>query len=416
MDGNHVLRQQVVDAYLAAHPPCEPLPGHEDLVALAVHIAAVPGAAINLLTEHEQVVVASSSLEAGETFPLEDSLCHRVVEGGLGETQVPDLAADARFADSGFVSGRLAELRFYAGFPLRTPGGVDVGTLCVFDEQEQALDSGQVEALTMLARRVVDLYELSVRERELSSAAEALTAQAEALSRTNRTLDAFTGQIGHDLKGPVASLRMSLGMLAENDAVLSDSDAAWLSDTAVIAARRLGTMVEDCLEFARHGGRLQRRPVDLAALVAGVESDLSAQLDGIDLVRGQLPVVHADASQLVPLVQNLVANAAKFLAGVREPVVRVSAVTTGRDGFRLEIADNGPGVPEADRARVFDTHWQGSHEVPGLGLGLATCQRIAEAHGGRMTVGAAPEGGALFALVVPPRARTTAQVPSQPTG
>ena len=418
MEQQSPLQEQIQHEYLSVVPRGAPLPGHEDLIALARHISGVSHAAINLMQHDGHVVVASSKDEVGTTASREDSLCARVVAGGWGDTQVPDLRSDLRFSDSGFVTGELAALRFYATFPLRTPAGVEVGALCVFDEQEHALSPEQLEALSLLARRTVDAFEMAARERELAEAADELVAQSAALERVNAALDAFTGQIGHDLKGPISSLRMSLGMLAESHDASSDEEA-WLLESALTAVRRMGSMVEDCLGFARHGGRISRRPVDLAALVAGVRADLTAQLEHVTIVADDLPVVCADASQLGHLLQNLVANAAKFLTGMPDPRIRISAEVLGEDGFRLEVADNGHGVPRSERDRIFDARYQGDHDVPGLGLGLATCLRIASAHGGTVSVDDAPEGGALFVLDVPgvprpqDRQRPRAQVPSQ---
>ena len=417
MDHRTILRNQVQDEYLAVLEHQGQLPGHEDLLALARHISGVPHAAINLIQPHGHLVVASTTDEPGTMCPIEDSLCARVVEGGWGDTHVPDLRSDLRFNDSGFVTGALAELRFYATFPLCTPAGVEVGALCVFDEVEHRLSPDQLEALSALARRAVDAFEMAARERELSDAADELVAQSAALERVNAALDAFTGQIGHDLKGPIASLRMSLGMLADSHDEEA-GDEAWLLESALTAVRRMGSMVEDCLGFARVGGRISLREVDLAALVSGVRADLASHLADVSVTTGDLPVICADAGQLSHLLQNLMANAAKFLVGVPDPVIRVSAEVVGRDGFRLEVADNGPGVPASERDKIFHARYQGDHDVPGLGLGLATCLRIASAHGGTVRVGDAPEGGALFVLEVPGRQPTegAGRIPAQQAG
>jgi signal transduction histidine kinase len=100
------------------------------------------------------------------------------------------------------------------------------------------------------------------------------------------------------------------------------------------------------------------------------------------------------------VLQNLVSNAVKFTRDLPEPLIRVCAgVEPG--GWWLEVADNGPGVSVADRERVFGVLIQGDSSHGGIGLGLATCLRIVEAHGGTIVLDEAPEGGALVRIDVP---------------
>jgi signal transduction histidine kinase len=115
---------------------------------------------------------------------------------------------------------------------------------------------------------------------------------------------------------------------------------------------------------------------------------------------GDLPTVVGDPVQLRALLQNLVSNALKFSG--RSPGSRVG-VSAGRVGetWRVEVTDNGPGVPEEQRERVFEPFARIDKTIPGTGVGLATCRRIVEAHGGRIGLSGAPEGGTVAWFELP---------------
>jgi signal transduction histidine kinase len=141
--------------------------------------------------------------------------------------------------------------------------------------------------------------------------------------------------------------------------------------------------------------------VDLAAVMAEVRDDLAGELDDTDLVTDGLPVVSGDRTQLRAVLQNLVANAVKFTRPVRPPRVTVTARPVG-SGWRVEVADNGPGVPVAERERVLEPMVRGgTGKVDGIGLGLAICARVVRAHGGTLGVTDGPDGGACVWMELP---------------
>jgi signal transduction histidine kinase len=101
------------------------------------------------------------------------------------------------------------------------------------------------------------------------------------------------------------------------------------------------------------------------------------------------------------IVSNLVRNALKYVGDGAERRVLVRAWPAGRC-VRLEVEDNGPGLPEGLAARVFEPYVRGPRErAPGIGLGLATVKKITEAHGGRVDVRSAPGLGCRFGVELP---------------
>jgi signal transduction histidine kinase len=352
-------------------------PPRADLVALvevAAHVAQVPMATINLITDTEQVQVATHGFDASVCL-REDSMCNTVLHEGV-PVVVPDASLDERFRDNPFVTGVLGDVRFYATHQLRTPEGVVIGTLCVFDTVPRELTDEQEHALVGLADRVVDLLELELRTRELK--------------RSNEQLAAFAGQVSHDLRNPLTAVAMALDMLAEG--LDAEDVRVFLVQRALGATGRMQSLIDDLLAYARVGAELQRVPVDLAGVLADVREDLAAPLADATLVLGDLPTVTGDPVQLRAVVQNLVANAAKFTRPGEPPYVEVDG-TRIDGGWRVEVCDRGPGIPEDQRDRVFQPLARIDEDVEGSGIGLSTCRRIIEAHGGRIGLADAANGG-----------------------
>ncbi len=378
-------------------------PPRADLMALvdvAAQVAQVPLATINLITDTEQHQIATAGFDAS-ICAREDSMCNLV----LHEKEpviVPDASQDPRFKDNPFVTGEMGDVRFYATHQLRTPAGVGIGTLCVFDTEPRELGDDQEEALVKLADRVVDLLELELRTRELTSAVKALEAARAELERSNQVLTAFAGQVAHDLRNPLSAVRMSLELLEEQmEAPEPDADTlAYVATRANSGAERMQSLIDDLLAYARLGGQMKRRAVDLSAVMADVRADLAVPLLGADLTVDDLPTVEGDPVQLRAVLQNLVANSAKFTAPGEKARIEVRGRADG-DLWRIEVVDHGLGVPEADRERVFAPLARAHEDVEGHGIGLATVRRIVDAHRGRIGIDETPGGGATVWIELP---------------
>jgi K+-sensing histidine kinase KdpD len=371
-------------------------PPRKDLVALveiAAQVARVPLATINLITDTHQHQIATSGFDAS-VCAREDSMCNLVLHDPE-PVVVEDASLDPRFADNPFVTGQIGDVRFYATHQLRTPKGVVIGTLCVFDTEPRTITAEQEQALRALADRVVDLLELELRTRELSASVGRLEEVQAELKRSNEQLAAFAGQVSHDLRNPLTAVSMALRMLsdelAERD-VQRESGLQYLLARAISGSSRMQSLIDDLLAFARLGGELQRRPVDLAVVMREVTEDLSAALEGATLEVEDLPVVTGDAVQLRAVLQNLVANAAKFTRPGEKAHVSVCSHRRG-DSWRIEVVDRGIGVPAGQRLRVFQPLARVDDSVEGSGIGLTTCRRIVEAHGGRIGLEESPYGG-----------------------
>jgi signal transduction histidine kinase len=226
------------------------------------------------------------------------------------------------------------------------------------------------------------------------------------LRRSNEQLAVFAGQVSHDLRNPLTSASMSLEMLREQPTVMEDDDSLWMVERALSGVKRMDALIEELLDYAMVGGGLKMTEVDLVQAMAGVRDGLANGLHGVDLQVGELPVIWGDRGQLVAVLQNLVENAVKFTRSDVVPRVTVCGQVTD-DGWVIEVADNGPGVPEEDRERVFDLLTRVDKTIAGAGIGLATCRRVVWAHGGSIEMDQSPDGGALVRIHLPNRDATS---------
>ena len=403
-----MARQSVLAEY--GLPRLEPLPATtgtrtpdtqgqlQKLLVLATTITGIPFGAVNIITADQQHHIAAVGIDPG-VCSRDDSMCSRVFLSGR-TTVVPDASRDPRFQHHPFVTGQAAAVRFYASVPLVTAGGVVLGSLCLFSPSPAELTPGQQTALEIIASQVVEVLELHHHARMLARSLEDAR-------KSNELLESFAARISHDLRNPLTSVIgfTELGELQRPE----DADEFRIIGRT---SRRMLAMVDDLLSFSRLGGALQRRPVSLSAVVHDVEEDLAADLSeaGAD-VEVSDAVLEADAGQLRALLQNLIHNSVAYRRPGIPPRILVSAKAVA-DGVAVRVTDNGKGIPPEKRGHVTEplARLHRDDDPPGSGLGLATCARIAKAHGGRLTISSGPDGGTTVSVLL------RASAPEDPAG
>lgn len=379
-------RELVLEAYgVLSGPPRRELGA---LVDLAAQVAGVPYAAVNLFSSQFQHQVATSGFDGADS-PREDSMCRLVVESEQA-IMIEDAAHDDRFADNPWTTGETATVRYYGSHPLRTPAGLVIGTLCVFDNDTRRVTPEAARGLSQLADRVVDVLELELASRRLGEANDRLTA-------ANERLEHFASQVSHDLKNPLTSVSLSL------EALELDVTEPYHLDTVARARRgvdRMSGLITDLLAFASQGAAPGDDPVDLRVELGLALDDLAGRVSASSVAVGELPVVRGDAAQMRSVLMNLVDNAAKFTDGGSAPEIEVgSRMVAGLR--RVEVRDRGRGVPPDQHERIFAPMARLDKTVEGVGIGLTTCRRIVEAHGGTMGVAQREGGGSVFWFELP---------------
>lgn len=216
------------------------------------------------------------------------------------------------------------------------------------------------------------------------------------LERAAAELQDFAYVASHDLAEPLRMVTSYLELLQRRYGGQLDETADEFIGYAVDGAARMKQMIEALLAFSRVGTHvLEPVEFDLRELLGGHEIDAVVLAEPLARVR-------ADPTQAKLLLDHLIDNAIKFRAPDREPEVTISAVPEN-GGVRIDVADNGLGIAEAQQERIFKmfARLHGRDDFAGAGVGLALCRRITERHGGRITVASGPAGGSVFSVWLP---------------
>ncbi|HVI05695.1 MAG TPA: ATP-binding protein, partial [Sphingomicrobium sp.] len=222
------------------------------------------------------------------------------------------------------------------------------------------------------------------------------------LKERDRLRGALLSSVSHDLRTPLTTI-----IAAVNEMKKTGSTSANLLQEIENQSERLSRFVSNMLDMVRvEAGALQLNlePADLTEAVAGAADDLKQELKGhpINLeIPPDLPLVRVDPQLFHQCLVNLLENAGKY-SGSKKPIT--VAATRNRESIALSIIDRGPGLPEAEVLRVFDTfvRLEGSDRKGGTGLGLAIVKGFAEAMGLTVDARNNPEGGeACFTIHLP---------------
>lgn len=238
---------------------------------------------------------------------------------------------------------------------------------------------------------------------EIARLARTVNDTLDRLERADTRQRQFTADASHELRNPLAAVRSRLEVALAMDRPDRESVEAALADT-----ERLQRIAADLLLLARlDGGPGPRRePVDLALLAAEDVARRSCPRVALRLVAPAPVPTAGDPARLERALANLVDNALRYARA--EVVVRASADQGAGGGWAvLEVTDDGPGIPEADRDRVFERFVRldadRGRASGGTGLGLAIAREIARAHGGEARALPSPGGGARLVLRIPCR-------------
>ncbi len=240
-------------------------------------------------------------------------------------------------------------------------------------------------AVSVLAFVLVAIHR-SMFER-LYSREAALASTLKDLQRSNEALEQFAYAVSHDLQAPIRSISSYAAVLRDEHAPSLDDEARACVVRIEKSAVHMAELVRDLLEYARVGSRgAEFKAVALDVVLDRALANLSGELSrqSAEVSREPLPKVQGDEVQLVQLFQNLVGNAIKF-HGEAAPRVHIAARREG-EAWIVSVADNGIGVAPEYHERIFRVfeRLHSGDAYPGTGIGLATCKRVVERHGGHI--------------------------------
>lgn len=305
-----------------------------------------------------------------------------------------------------YVAGRLPEYR--VEFRQRKRHGGWKWILSLGRIQERAADG---RPLRMMGTHT-DIDAIKAAEaalRELNATLEARVDERTAeLTAAIQELDSFAYAVSHDLRAPLRAMSGFAHALQEDHGNALPLEAKSYLDQIVLAGRKMSDLVEGLLTLSRSTrGDLRMDRIDVSALAQKHLAELAAAEPARRVSVEVEPdlAVQADERMISSVLDNLLDNAWKYTGGTAQPKIRVHACDVeGRHGFC--VSDNGAGFDMAHAERLFKA-FQRLHrqdEFPGIGIGLATVQRIVHRHGGQISAHGVPGQGATFSVVLPAKA------------
>lgn len=245
--------------------------------------------------------------------------------------------------------------------------------------------------------------ELEVANKLIRDQRDRLEAGKLILEESNQQLREFAFAASHDLQTPLRGMASYAHFLKEDYSSLLDDTGNQFVDRIITSADRMKKLISQLLEYSQvESQKNALQPTDLNQVLSDVLLLLQTEIETAEatVTFDELPTVECDPKQMTQLFCNLMTNALKYRSD-ELPLIHVSASKT--DVFEIVVEDNGIGVAEPFRAKIFDIfrrlHTQ--NEYPGTGIGLALCRRIVQRHGGTICVESEVGEGCRFRFTLP---------------
>lgn len=240
------------------------------------------------------------------------------------------------------------------------------------------------------------------RLRELSAERDRIEAEAieaGALRRSDELKTALLRSVSHDLRTPLTSI-IAAGAALDSPTI-TDGERSELSEAVVSEGQRLSRLVENLIDVSRlesGSAEPRREPIDLAGVFEAARESVGLDGEAVRLgVDPELPSLLADPVQLERAFANLFENGARHGGG--RPVLVRARESGGR--LVVRVVDQGPGIPEPERTRIFEPFYRREEGVHGSGLGLAITKGFVEANGGEIAAESVPGQGSTFVVTFP---------------
>jgi len=323
--------------------------------------------------------------------------------GSLEKDGIPIISVDAQTDDR--LNPQAAK-RFGVHAAMFFPLYVDrsvAGALAFFNFSDRIFDDIEIDS----ARKISTSISLSLENAELYEecriAADNLRRKSSELELSNRDLEQFASVASHDLQEPLVSLASAIKLSLKRLKTGVNDEAIEILSDAMGNAESLQKMVQSLLSYSRVGRQPSFVNSDITKILEIAVKNLNSMIEksSASVTHGSLPELFVDPVLISLLLQNLIGNAIKYRSEMR-PEIHI-AVELQADEHTFCISDNGIGIPTEYAGAVFQMFKRipGMKRTPGSGIGLATCKKIVELHGGRIWVESEKGKGSRFYFTLP---------------
>jgi len=367
----------------------------DDLAALASVVCNVPIALITFIGSEIQTFKSHHGTDLTQNT-RQMSFCTHTIDTNEGLMIIPDARLDERFSDNPIVTGP-TQIAFYAGVSLVNEDGYPLGTICVFDQKANALSENQVQALKTLGQQIIDKLELRRKVTLLEKTNNELL-------NSNTLIQKFASMAAHDIKNPLSNILMSSQALKMRHEKQQFDGCLRLVDLTISSTRNLINLVDEMLEYSKSPSSL------LANKKKFVLNNLLNKIIGLLPLPSGIKITLPENNQeiytsviaLDQIILNLLSNAIRYN---NKEIVEIKIRFEQDDVFyKLEIQDNGIGIPAEYLDRIFGVNFTlgntDRNNNKGTGIGLATVKELVTALEGNVSVESKPDIGSTFFITI----------------
>ncbi len=378
---------------------------YDDIVALASFICQTPISAISFIDKDREWQKANVGLQ-GNTSKREDSFCAYAILDSQ-PLIVNDALNDERFCNHPAVLGNI-KVRFYAGVPITTPQGFNLGMLCVVDSVPRELKPEQLDALKKLGNQVCNLLELRLKNKKLSTNIDELSKKNTKIQQLSDIQAKLLYIISHDLKSPLATLQNLLNLLVRED--LTQEEVMLITKDLQLSVSNASFLLSNLLEWGVNQMRQGNLPLSTFNVHHVVKQvielfELIAKKKKVEIINLVEEQVHITANEgaLSLIIRNLVQNALKFTSNGSVTV----SMQEENYGNIFIIQDTGVGMSEEVKNKLFN--WEnrvkkeGTAKEKGSGLGLLMCRDFITQMGGEIWIESELGRGTKISFSLPKR-------------
>lgn len=374
---NETKRQDELDSYdvLDSLPEKE----FDNLAKLASYICGTPIALISLIDKDRQWFKSNVGLKGSSQTSRDVAFCTHAIEQE-NVFEVPNAELDERFKDNPLVTGG-PSIRFYAGAPLTTPSGYNIGTLCVIDYKPRKLTPEQTEALKTLSSQVIELLELRKANHQLSEQHQLLVNKARL-----QTIGELASGVCHQINNPLAIIvgRSMILRSQLKQKLANDPEVMKELDVIDQTSQRISGILKALRMYAKDfGNEISVNSVneivdDAMTLIKG---KLTAEKVTLHYERGNEARAMMNKNQISQVVLDLLNNAVEAMEETSSKELTVE-IKTDEKNIHLVVTDTGKGIRDEESDKIFEPFFSTKNRH--FGVGLSNAKNFMNQHKGQI--------------------------------